>query len=170
MGLQGAPGPQGTPGVSGYQIVTAAASSANLGSGKVLNATAQCPSGAQVLGGGIQQSASLATLMSSYPDTNQSWFAETAITNRSRSGGHHRLPLRGRELSLDVVVSVQGTRRRVEGRAWLRKATGSVGDFALDARSESASSYPKPRRHPDRSDASWLMAAIDGTNATVAVR
>ena len=86
MGLQGAPGPQGTPGVSGYQIVTAAASSANLGSGKVLNAKAQCPSGAQVLGGGIQQSASLATLMSSYPDTNQSWFAETR-NNQSFSIG-----------------------------------------------------------------------------------
>jgi hypothetical protein len=62
--------------MSGYQIVTAVASSANLGSGIKLNAKAQCPSGTRVLGGGIQQTALLTTLLSSYPDTNQSWFAE----------------------------------------------------------------------------------------------
>lgn len=79
-GLQGPTGPQGVPGVSGYQIVTAT-NSAALGGGKLLNAKAQCPNGLKVLGGGVSQTPpgtfALSLLqVSSYPDTNTSWFAE----------------------------------------------------------------------------------------------
>jgi hypothetical protein len=81
MGLQGAPGPQGAAGVSNYQIVTASASNGNLGNGKLINAKAVCPAGTTVLAGGVQQttaptSSVSATMISSYPDSNQSWFAE----------------------------------------------------------------------------------------------
>jgi Collagen triple helix repeat (20 copies) len=76
MGPQGLTGAQGAPGVSGYQTLTASASTLNLGPGILLNAKAQCPAGTQVLGGGVRQTPSLATILSSYPDTNQSWFAE----------------------------------------------------------------------------------------------
>jgi hypothetical protein len=78
-GAPGPQGPQGAAGVSGYQIVTATASSANLGNGKLINQTASCPAGTHVVGGGVQQTTGLAmtaTMVSSYPDTNQSWFAE----------------------------------------------------------------------------------------------
>jgi hypothetical protein len=79
-GIQGPAGPQGAPGVSGYQIVTATNSLA-LASGKLLNAKAQCPIGTRVFGGGVSQTppagfAVSLTQVSSYPDTNQSWFAE----------------------------------------------------------------------------------------------
>lgn len=66
--------------MSGYQIVTAS-NSAGLGSGKLINAKAVCPAGTRVLAGGVTQTPPLSfaislTLSSSYPDTNQSWFAE----------------------------------------------------------------------------------------------
>jgi len=56
-------------------------SSANLGAGRLINARALCPAGTRVLAGGVQHTTSptLAislTLVSSYPDTAQSWFAE----------------------------------------------------------------------------------------------
>jgi hypothetical protein len=79
MGPQGPSGPQGAAGVSGYQVITANASSGNLGPGRVLNATALCPAGTRVLAGGAQQvSPSVAlTMASSYPDTaQQGWFGE----------------------------------------------------------------------------------------------
>jgi hypothetical protein len=79
-GIQGPAGPQGVPGVSGYQIVTAT-NSAALGGGKLLSARAQCPNGMKVFGGGASQTPpgtfALSLLqVSSYPDTNTSWFAE----------------------------------------------------------------------------------------------
>jgi hypothetical protein len=80
MGFPGPSGPQGAPGVSGYQI-TSATSSGSVAGGKFLNAKALCPAGTKVLSGGVTQtppatfSISL-TLAASYPDTNQSWFAE----------------------------------------------------------------------------------------------
>ena len=79
-GAQGPAGPQGVPGVSGYQIVTAT-NSAALGGGKLLSARAQCPNGMKVFGGGASQTPpgtfALSLLqVSSYPDTNTSWFAE----------------------------------------------------------------------------------------------
>jgi hypothetical protein len=68
------------PGVSGYQIVTATNSS-GLASGKFLNAKATCPVGTKVFAGGVSQTppagfALSLTLVSSYPDTNTSWYAE----------------------------------------------------------------------------------------------
>ena len=79
-GIQGPAGPQGVPGISGYQIVTAT-NSAGLAAGKFLNAKAQCPNGTRAFAGGVSQTppagfAVSLTLVSSYPDTNQSWFAE----------------------------------------------------------------------------------------------
>lgn len=59
--------------------MTATANNANLGNGKLINQTAFCPAGTRVVGGGVQQTtvvALSATMVSSYPDTNQSWFAE----------------------------------------------------------------------------------------------
>lgn len=55
--------------------------SGGLASGKLLNAKAMCPAGTRVIAGGITQTAPAGfavslTLASSYPDTNQSWFAE----------------------------------------------------------------------------------------------
>jgi hypothetical protein len=68
------------PGVSGYQIVTAT-NSAALASGKLLNVKVPCPVGTKVFGGGVGQTppagfALSLTLVSSYPDTNTSWYAE----------------------------------------------------------------------------------------------
>jgi collagen triple helix repeat protein len=80
VGAQGPIGLQGVPGVSGYQIVTAT-NNAMLANGKLMNAKATCPAGTRVFGGGVAQTppagfAVSLTLVSSYPDTNQSWFAE----------------------------------------------------------------------------------------------
>jgi Collagen triple helix repeat (20 copies) len=80
-GAPGAIGPQGLPGVSGYQVLTGTASNTNLGGGKLINAKALCPAGTRVLTGGVQQTTAPTfgvsmTLVSSYPDTPQSWFAE----------------------------------------------------------------------------------------------
>jgi collagen triple helix repeat protein len=90
-GPQGATGPQGLPGVSNYQMLTGNASILNLGAGKLINAKAVCPAGTRVLGGGVQQTtvASIGvsmTLVSSYPDTPQSWFAELR-NNQTFSAG-----------------------------------------------------------------------------------
>lgn len=79
-GSQGATGPQGVPGVSGFQIVSAT-NSAALASGKLLNVKVPCPVGTKVFGGGVSQTpptgfAISLTLVSSYPDTNTSWYAE----------------------------------------------------------------------------------------------
>jgi hypothetical protein len=79
-GIQGPAGPQGVAGVSGYQIVTAT-NSAALPGGRLLNARAQCPDGMKVFAGGVSQTPpgtfNLSLLLvSSYPDTNTSWFAE----------------------------------------------------------------------------------------------
>jgi len=79
-GVQGPAGPQGVPGVSGYQIVTAT-NSAALAGGRLMNAKAQCPNGMKVFGGGASQTPpgtfNLSLLqVSSYPDTDMSWFAE----------------------------------------------------------------------------------------------
>ena len=82
QGAQGPPGSQGlqgVAGVSGYQIVTATANNTNLPNHALINQTVLCPAGTRVVGGGGQQtgvSGLTATLGSSYPDTNQSWFAE----------------------------------------------------------------------------------------------
>jgi hypothetical protein len=66
-------------GVSGYQIVTATANNPNLPNKSLISQTAVCPAGLRVVGGGVQQTSLpglSAVLTSSYPDTNQSWFAE----------------------------------------------------------------------------------------------
>ena len=90
-GPQGVAGPQGLPGVSNYQMLTGNASSLNLGAGKLINAKAVCPVGTRVLAGGVQQTTVATigvsmTLVSSYPDTPQSWFAELR-NNQTFSAG-----------------------------------------------------------------------------------
>jgi hypothetical protein len=79
-GPQGAPGPQGAAGISGYQIVTAT-NSAALAAGKLLNVKVNCPVGAKVMSGGVSQTPAAGfavslMLVSSYPDSNASWYAE----------------------------------------------------------------------------------------------
>lgn len=79
QGPQGPQGPQGVAGVSGYQIVSAQATNSNLAYKSLISQTAVCPAGMHVVGGGVLQTTALplsATVASSYPDTNQSWFAE----------------------------------------------------------------------------------------------
>ena len=66
--------------MSGHQIVMVT-NSAALASGKFVNAKAQCPNGTRVFAGGVSQTppqgfAVSLTLVSSYPDTNQSWYVE----------------------------------------------------------------------------------------------
>jgi hypothetical protein len=64
--------------VSSYQIITATSTGA-LPAGQFKNATAVCPAGTHVLGGGGVVQAPLAsslTLVSSYPASDQIWFAE----------------------------------------------------------------------------------------------
>ena len=59
--------------------MTASANNANLANKALINQTAVCPAGTHVMGGGVQQTTAFAVsaaLASSYPDTNQSWFAE----------------------------------------------------------------------------------------------
>ena len=66
--------------MSGYEIVSAAWHSNNLGAGLSGGATAKCPTGKKVLGGGVQSSNSGRNLLvvSSYPDgATQSWVGES---------------------------------------------------------------------------------------------
>ena len=79
QGPAGPAGPQGSAGVSNYQTLTAAASNGNLAAAARISARAFCPAGTKVLGGGVQHTTTLnmsLTMISSYPDTQQSWFAE----------------------------------------------------------------------------------------------
>lgn len=65
--------------MSGYQIVSVQANNPNLAYKGLISQTAVCPAGTQVVGGGVLQTTALAlsaTVASSYPDTNQSWYAE----------------------------------------------------------------------------------------------
>jgi hypothetical protein len=53
--------------------------------GSFINATATCPSGTQVLGGGVVQAppnaTPAATVIASYPDTDHSWFGSIKNAN-----------------------------------------------------------------------------------------
>ncbi len=80
-GPPGAIGPQGLPGVSNHQVVSASASIGNLGPGQLISGRAACPAGMRVLGGGVRNTSTSTfavtlSLVSSYPDTEQSWSAE----------------------------------------------------------------------------------------------
>lgn len=72
--------------MSGYQIITAT-NTGQLAAGKFMNATAVCPAGTHVLGGGglpqtpLPSNLVLVSVVWSYPDTNQSWYTE--IRNNS---------------------------------------------------------------------------------------
>ena len=59
--------------------MTATANNPNLPVKGVISQTAVCPAGTHVIGGGVQQTTVItlsAAMTSSYPDTNQSWYAE----------------------------------------------------------------------------------------------
>jgi hypothetical protein len=59
--------------------VNVQATNANLAYKSLISATAVCPAGTHVVGGGVLQTTVMtlsATVSSSYPDTNQSWYAE----------------------------------------------------------------------------------------------
>lgn len=58
--------------------MTATANNPNLPNKSSISQTAACPAGTHVVAGGGQQTTVTlsATLSGSYPDTNQSWFAE----------------------------------------------------------------------------------------------
>jgi len=65
--------------VSGYEVVTATARSANLGNAELLSARATCPTGKRPLGGGVQSVNALhyPTVDSSYPDpVTPGWVGE----------------------------------------------------------------------------------------------
>jgi hypothetical protein len=74
-------GPQGVPGgMNSYQIASAV-NAGTFTSGARLSARAVCPAGMRVLGGGVAQTppagfAVSLVQVSSFPDTNASWFAE----------------------------------------------------------------------------------------------
>jgi hypothetical protein len=75
--------------VSGYQKVTAMNTVA-MSAGTVLSATAVCPNGTLVLGGGVMQQTPNATpsasLMASYPDTDHSWLGVFKNSNGFQIG------------------------------------------------------------------------------------
>jgi hypothetical protein len=73
--------------VSGYEMASGIARSANLGGGLALSARAVCPPGKRVLGGGVQTANTGRNLVviASYPDAAaQAWFGEARnLTNLS---------------------------------------------------------------------------------------
>jgi hypothetical protein len=94
QGQQGDPGPHGTqgaqgvPGPSGSQLsaTSTAQSGNNPGSGTIVSATANCPAGKKILGGGGRASATVASqerkvsLRASYPSGPASWTVEALVT------------------------------------------------------------------------------------------
>ncbi|MBI4171584.1 MAG: hypothetical protein HY511_02370 [Actinobacteria bacterium] len=75
-GPKGDAGPQGLPGLSGVQIVTAD-SVVDLSFG-VKEATATCPSGKKVIGGGAESISSKAYSSTGFPAGDNAWKAEGA--------------------------------------------------------------------------------------------
>lgn len=74
-GKTGPQGPQGEPGISSYSIVRVSSST---DSSFLKTATASCPQGKYVLGGGayIDNNNARLQLQASYPDTKASWTAQ----------------------------------------------------------------------------------------------
>ncbi|MGE4427606.1 MAG: hypothetical protein AB7G37_14235 [Solirubrobacteraceae bacterium] len=78
-GDPGAPGANGTNGVSGYQLVTGPA--VNVAAGDSAQATAACPAGKRVLGGGYTVGASTGVNMNrSGPSSVTTWYVRVTNT------------------------------------------------------------------------------------------
>lgn len=85
QGPQGVAGPQGSAGISGYQVITAT-SATNTTTSKTV--VANCPTGEEVLGGGISPESLTDTLAAdnSYPDNNNTqWFVSATDLSGSPS-------------------------------------------------------------------------------------
>lgn len=81
LGPQGATGPQGPPGLSDYQVVEGDDTSVPaLGTA---TATADCPVGTSVLGGGVESTGTGTRVIDSFP-SSQGW--EAGLSNTSVSG------------------------------------------------------------------------------------
>lgn len=95
QGPQGDPGVQGDPGPAGSQLVTGTpvTSAVNAPRNTIITATATCPSGAVVLGGGALVATTAtqkerAQLSSSYPSATNRWTAGGVVAIAALGGGN----------------------------------------------------------------------------------
>ena len=82
-GPQGPQGPQGIPGISGLERVVAGAGNKIYARGAVIGATATCPTGKKLVGGGAATNNVNIVIMQSYPDLGgNSWQVIAESTSR----------------------------------------------------------------------------------------